>query len=54
MPLAIVKAISCTAVLPASRMWYPEIEIVFHCGTSAAQYSKLSVMIRMLGRGGYT
>ncbi len=52
MPLAIVNAISCTAVLPASRMWYPEIEIVFHFGTCAAQYSKLSVMMRMLGLGG--
>ena len=32
MPLATVKAISCAAVAPASRMWYPEIEIVFHRG----------------------
>jgi len=29
-PLASVNASSWTAVEPASRMWYPEIEIVFH------------------------
>jgi hypothetical protein len=32
-----VNAISCTAVLPASRMWYPEIEMVFHFGTLREQ-----------------
>ena len=37
MPLASVKAISCTAVEPASRMWYPEMEIVFQLGRLAAQ-----------------
>src|SRR5579883_2418023 len=31
-PSASVKANSCTAVDPASRMWYPLIEIVFHLG----------------------
>jgi hypothetical protein len=32
-----VKATSCAAVAPASRMWYPEIEMLFHDGISAAQ-----------------
>ncbi len=36
-PSASVNASSCRAVEPASRMWYPEIEMVFHCGTSSAQ-----------------
>ena len=49
-----VNAISCTAVEPASRMWYPEIEMVFHFGTFLAQYSKMLVMIRIDGLGGYT
>ena len=31
-PSASVNAISCAAVAPASRMWYPLIEIVFHRG----------------------
>ena len=52
--MASVKAISCTAVEPASRMWYPEIEIVFQLGMFAEQYPKMSVMIRIEGRGGYT
>ena len=37
MPFASVNASSCTAVEPASRMWYPEIEIVFHDGMRSAQ-----------------
>ena len=37
MPLAKVNAISWTAVEPASRMWYPEMEIVFQLGRFAAQ-----------------
>ena len=32
-----VKASSCAAVDPASRMWYPEIEIVFHFGIRSVQ-----------------
>ena len=36
-PLAIVKAISCTAVDPASRMWYPEMEMVFQLGSRSRQ-----------------
>ena len=31
---ASVNAISCTGVAPASAMWYPEMEIVFHFGSS--------------------
>ena len=31
-PSAMVKASSCSAVAPASCMWYPEIEIEFHFG----------------------
>jgi hypothetical protein len=30
------------------------MEIVFHLGTCFEQYSKMSVMIRIDGRGGYT
>src|SRR5205085_7599751 len=51
-PLLSVKAISCTAVLPASRIWYPEIEMVFHFGTSLLHHSNISVMIRIEGFGG--
>ena len=47
-----MKASSCTAVDPASRMWYPEIEIVFHLGIRSAQYANRSVVIRIVGRGG--
>ena len=52
MPSASVKASSCAAVEPASRMWYPEMEIVFHCGTSFAQYSIESITSRIEGDGG--
>ena len=34
---ASVNAISCTGVAPASAMWYPEIEMVFHRGISWRQ-----------------
>ncbi len=34
---ASVNATSCTAVAPASRMWYPLIEIVFHLGIRSPQ-----------------
>ena len=33
-------------------MWYPEIEIVFHCGTWELQNSKMSVIRRIDGFGG--
>ena len=52
MPFASVNASSCAAVEPASRMWYPEIEIVFHAGSRSAQYAKRSVVSRIDGRGG--
>src|SRR5256885_16510332 len=51
-PLASVNASSCTAVEPASRMWYPEIEIVFHDGSRSAQYVNRSVVSRIDGLGG--
>ena len=34
-PSRSVNASSCSAVAPASRMWYPLTEIVFHRGTSS-------------------
>ena len=52
MPSRSVKASSWRAVEPASRMWYPEIEIVFHFGTRSMQKENWSVMRRMEGRGG--
>src|SRR5438445_11357398 len=51
-PFASVNASSWTAVEPASRMWYPEIEIVFHDGIRSAQYANRSVVSRIDGRGG--
>jgi hypothetical protein len=36
-PFANVNASSCAALAPASRMWYPEIEIVLNDGTRSAQ-----------------
>ena len=47
-----VKASSCTAVAPASRMWYPLTEIVFQRGTRSAQKANTSVTSRIDGRGG--
>ena len=52
MACASVNATSCTAVDPASRMWYPLIDIVFHCGISRSQYAMTSVTMRSEGRGG--
>ena len=52
MAWASVNATSWTAVEPASRMWYPLIEIVFHCGSSRWQKAITSVTIRSEGRGG--
>ena len=37
MPFASVNATSCTAVAPASRMWYPLTEIVFQRGIRSPQ-----------------
>ncbi len=52
MPSRSVKASSCAAVAPASRMWYPLTETVFHFGTSFEQNAKMSVMSRIDWRGG--
>ena len=52
MPFARVNATSCTAVEPASRMWYPEIEIVFQFGSSALQYANVSTVSRIDWAGG--
>ena len=53
-PLANVNASSCAAVEPASRMWYPEIEIGCQRGSSVVQNRMLSVTSRSDGRGGNT
>jgi hypothetical protein len=52
MALASVKPISCAAVAPASRMWYPEIEMVFQRGTCSAHHANTSVVRRIDGAGG--
>ena len=44
-----VKASSCWAVDPASRMWYPEIETGCQRGMWSEQYSIMSVTRRMAG-----
>ena len=36
-PFAKVQASSCSAVLPASRMWYPEMDMIFHLGRYSEQ-----------------
>ena len=51
-PSRSVKASSCAAVAPASRMWYPLTEIVFQRGVASDANAKMSVMIRIDGRGG--
>ena len=51
-PFASVNATSCTAVEPASRMWYPLTEMGFHCGVSSALYSIRSVAILSDAAGG--
>ena len=51
-PSASVKPSSCTAVAPASCMWYPEIEIELNRGMRRVVYSMMSVTIRRLGAGG--
>ena len=47
-----MNASSWSAVDPASRMWYPEIDTVFQRGTCCAQNANWSVTSRMDGRGG--
>src|SRR5947207_9450270 len=47
-----VKASSCKAVEPASRMWYPLIEIVLKRGVNLEPNSKLSTTSRIEGAGG--
>jgi hypothetical protein len=47
-----VNATSWEAVEPASRMWYPDMDIVFQLGTLSEQYAKMSVMSRIDGSGG--
>ena len=54
MPLASVNAISWAAVQPASRTWYPEIEMVFQRGTCSRQKANMSVTRRIDGPGGNT
>ena len=49
-----VKAISWAAVEPASRMWYPLMEMGFQRGSFLAQKAKTSVTMRSDGSGGYT
>src|ERR1700685_4341357 len=52
MPSAMVNASSWTAVEPASRIWYPEIDTACQRGTFFAQNSIMSVTILSEGRGG--
>src|SRR5215211_8443963 len=51
-PSPSVNASSCAAVDPASRMWYPLIEIVFHCGTFCEPNSIVSTTSLIDGSGG--
>ncbi len=51
-PSARVNATSCAGVAPASAMWYPEIEMVFHLGISFLQYANVSVIRRSDWLGG--
>ncbi len=51
-PSASVKPSSCTAVAPASCMWYPEIEMELNRGMNVAVCSMMSPTMRMLGAGG--
>ena len=52
LPSAMVKASSCTAVAPASCMWYPEIEMLLNFGMLAEVYAIMSEIIRIEGSGG--
>ena len=51
-PSASVNASSCTALDPASRMWYPLILMGFQRGTCLAANSTVSVTSRIDGLGG--
>src|SRR5262249_61268504 len=51
-PFASVNASSWAAVLPASRMWYPDTEIGCQRGISAVQNRIVSATMRIDGRGG--
>src|SRR6516225_10804775 len=48
-----VKASSCSAVEPASRMWYPLTEMVLNFGVNLEPNSKVSITSRIDGAGGY-
>ena len=50
--LANVNATSCTAVAPASRMWYPLMLMGFHLGISLEQNSIRSIVSLRLASGG--
>ena len=52
--LEMVNATSCTAVQPASLIWYQEMEMVFQFGIFSEQYENMSVINRILGFGGKT
>ena len=43
-----------TAVAPASRMWYPEIEMGLYVGACSVHHSNMSMMHRNAGSGGKT
>ena len=47
-----MNATSCAAVDPASRMWYPLMEMGCQPGSSASQYANMSIATRREGRGG--
>jgi len=51
-PSASVKASSCTAFEPASRMWYPLMLMGFHFSKCFVQYSVMSVTSLTEGSGG--
>ena len=51
-PSARLKASSWMAVEPASRMWYPEIEMLFQSGISREANSIVSTTRRMLSSCG--
>jgi hypothetical protein len=46
------KASSCAGVAPASCRWYEQMFEAFHFGTWRRQYSYMSTMSRIDGRGG--
>ena len=48
-----MKASSWAAVAPASRMWYPQIEIGCQSGISSVQKAIRSPTRRMAGRSGH-